>query len=165
MFILQPNLFMVFSVTCWAQTVCYQSGSMQIGISAGVGLTVALLLCEVLGVHYLLQSNDVNAPYIALGSLSLIFFALGFVPQYVQIYSARKVEGISIPFLIIDMTGSILSIASLAMQKHFEPISGACYIIVFVLDLIIVLLHYLLPLVYKPLALMSEREEDRSWRI
>ena len=113
----------------------------------------------------MLQSNDENAPYIALGSLSLIFFALGFVPQYIQIYAARTVEGISIPFLMIDMTGSILSIASLAMQKHFEPISGACYIIVFVLDFIIVLLHYLLPFVYKPLALMSEREEDSSWGI
>jgi len=165
LFILQPNLFMVFSVTCWTQTVCDQSGNTRIGMWAGLGLTVALLLCDVLGAYYLLQSKDGNAPYVALGSLSLIFFALGFVPQYVQIYTARKVEGISIPFLMIDMTGSILSITSLAMQEHFEPIAGACYIIVFVLDSIIVLLHYLLPLVYKPLAHMSEREEDSSWRI
>lgn len=160
LFILQPNLFMVFSIICWTQTVCHQWSSIRLGISAGVGLTVVLLLCEVLGAYYLRQSSGSNSSYVALGSLSLIFFALGFVPQYVQIYAARKVEGISIPFLLIDMTGSILSITSLAMQKHFEPISGACYIIVFVLDSLIVSMHYLLPLVYKPLGSMSEKEDN-----
>lgn len=162
LFSLQPNLFMIFSVICWTQTVCHQSGNTKAGIAAGVALTIILLVCEVVGSIYLIKSNCGNAPYVALGSLSLVFFAVGFVPQYWQIYSARKVEGISLVFLAIDMTGSIFSITSLALQDHFEPISGACYIVVFVCDLLIVLMHCFLPLMYKPVRPLSEFEED-AW--
>ena len=160
LFIIQPNLFMVFSVTCWAQTVCHQQGSTNIGIAAGTGLVVILILCEVVGSIYLLRSDDKGGILTALGSLSLVFFAIGFLPQYWQIYTARKVEGISLLFLAIDMTGSVLSMTSLAMQDHFEPISGACYIIVFVCDLLIVIMHFFLPMVYKPLKPLSELSED-----
>lgn len=160
LFIIQPNLFMVFSVTCWAQTICHQWNSTKTGLAAGAGLAIILLICEVVGSVYLLRSDDKDGPLIALGSLSLVFFAAGFLPQYWQIYQARKVEGISLLFLAIDMTGSVLSITSLAMQDHFEPISGACYIVVFVFDAFIVLMHVFLPLVYKPLKPLSELSED-----
>lgn len=146
LFIIQPNLFMVFSVICWAQTISDQYTNKVVGVASGVILMVVLLVTEVLASIYLLRSNDDNTPFIILASLSLVFFAIGFLPQYWQIYCAKKVEGISILFLMIDMTGSVLSIVSLALQDHFEPISGACYIVVFVFDLIIVMLHYLLPL-------------------
>ncbi len=84
------------------------------------------------------------------GSLSTVFFGIGYIPQFYEIYKTAKVEGISLLFLGIDITGSVLSVVSLALQESFEPVSGACYIVVFVCDVLIVILYYLLPILYKP---------------
>jgi lipid-A-disaccharide synthase-like uncharacterized protein len=108
---------------------------------------MALCIAEALGGYYLLHSTFTSSdwPFILVGSLSTSLFGLGFIPQYYTFYQSCRVEGISLLFLSIDMTGSVLSIVALALQDSFEPISATCYIVVFVCDLMIVALHFLLP--------------------
>jgi hypothetical protein len=58
-----------------------------------------------------------------------------------MIFSVGFVEGISLPFLGIDMTGAALSIASLLLQgKPFRPASITCYVMVLICDLTIIAL-------------------------
>lgn len=146
-FIAQPNVFMVFSILCCTQCIAHNWKSRWIGIVAGIILVFLIAVVEVLGGYYLLQNPSPNGLF-ALGLLSLIFFAVGFVPQYKQIYDEKRVSGISLLFLSIDMTGSVLSIAALALQDNFDPISAACYLVVFVCDFGILLLYYVHPLVF-----------------
>ncbi len=148
LFIVQPNLFMVFSVTCWSQCFYYERQGLQ-GTLYGCGLIAILAGIEAVGGYFLTLHASLQWPFTLLGVMSLVFFAIGFIPQYYEFYLTKRVDGISLLFLAIDMLGAVLSIVSLAMQSSFDPISGACYIVVFVLDLLIVVLHYLLPVLYK----------------
>ena len=74
----------------------------------------------------------------------MLCFTIGYIPQYYEIYIHKQVIGISILFLCIDMCGAILSIISLLLQYHINPVVCACYIVVFICDLLIVILHYIL---------------------
>jgi uncharacterized protein with PQ loop repeat len=144
LFIIQPNLFMFFSIISWAQCTYYDIDKIR-GVLLGIGLTLLVAGFELLGGLLLLHGASGEWPFILLGSMSLTFFAIGYIPQYMEIFTTMKVEGISLVFLSIDILGSVFSIASLAMQQNFEPISGACYIVVFVLDGLIIVLYYVLP--------------------
>lgn len=143
LFVLQPNLFMIFSIACCAQCAYYEINKTT-GVVYGIGLIVLIGGFEALGGIFM-RGISSEWPFLLLGSISLVFFAIGYIPQYITIFSTMRVEGVSLVFLSIDMIGSIFSIASLAMQQNFEPISGACYIVVFVLDLLIMVLYFILP--------------------
>lgn len=147
LFIIQPNLFLLFSIICWSQCFYHDKKHGKHGIIYGALLTLVLCLVEAVGGYFLLHSSYTSSdwPFILIGSLSTSMFGLGFIPQYYTFYQSRRVDGISLLFLSIDMTGSVLSIIALALQDSFEPISATCYIVVFVCDLMIVVLHFLLP--------------------
>jgi uncharacterized protein with PQ loop repeat len=156
LFIFQPNLFLVFSILSYAQCFYYDV-SQRSGILYGALLTGFTLVCEVLGGYFLRvhmndssSSHDSNStnywPFTLLGVLSTICFGIGFVPQLYTIFRAGFVEGVSLPFLCIDMTGSVLSTISLLLQgRHeFQPISITCYVVVFVFDLTIAIMSFYL---------------------
>lgn len=92
----------------------------------------------------MLGQDTASDPFVVFNVLSLAFFTLGFAGQYHEIYRRSCVEGVSLLFLAIDMTGAALSVIALALSHDFQPISGACYIAVFVLDGGIVLLSFAL---------------------
>jgi uncharacterized protein with PQ loop repeat len=156
LFILQPNLFLMFSILSYAQCFYYDV-SQRSGILYGVLLTGSTLVCEVLCGYFLrVQINDSSSshdsnstnywPFTLLGVLSTICFEIGFVPQFYTIFRAGFVEGVSLPFLCVDMTGSVLSTISLLLQgrREFQPISITCYVVVFVLDLTIAIMSFYL---------------------
>jgi uncharacterized protein with PQ loop repeat len=142
-FLLQPNLFMCFSILCWAQCFYYENRTH--GILLGVGLSLLITGVE-LGVLGALPAED-EQQWICtlLGAASTACFGFGYFPQFRDIYRQRAVCGISRLFLCLDMTGALLSILALVLQTNFEPIAGACYLIVFVSDLALLVLSYLLP--------------------
>jgi uncharacterized protein with PQ loop repeat len=142
-FLLQPNLFMIFSILCWAQCYYYQNRSH--GLLLGTCLCLFVAGVE-LGVSSSLPSEgDQHWSCTLLGAASTAFFALGYVPQFRDIYRQGTVAGISRMFLCLDMTGALLSILALVLRTNFEPIAGACYLIVFVCDFALLVLSYLLP--------------------
>lgn len=137
LFILQPNLFIVFSLGCWAQQPYYHR-SKQRGVLQGVLAVIFFAGIEVLGALLLLGSSNndsVNSwPLLLVNVLSIAFFVLGFIPPYREIYKARSAAGISRLFLAIDMTGAVFSVVALSLHPPFGGLAAGCYIAVFVLD-------------------------------
>jgi uncharacterized protein with PQ loop repeat len=149
LFIVQPNLFMVFSILCYAQCFYYDVSKSK-GVMVGVLLTCAMVICEVVGGYILkMRTNETSSfdsatghwEFVLLGACSTLCFGIGYVLQFWMIFSVGFVEGISLPFLGIDMTGAALSIASLLLQgKPFRPASITCYVMVLICDLTIIAL-------------------------
>jgi uncharacterized protein with PQ loop repeat len=148
LFIIQPNLFMVFSILCYAQCFYYDYGE-RAGILIGVLFTSFIVICEVLG-GYFLKQRMINStfsgstsywPFDLLGACSTLFFGIGYALQFYTISRTGYVEGISLPFLAIDTTGAALSIAALLLPgQDFQPVSITCYIMTLVCDLTIVIM-------------------------
>jgi hypothetical protein len=220
LFILQPNLFLVFSCLCYGQCLYYrqppqhqplqqdqQHEGLQLqhpdhhphqridinkdddttiiakpSFTGAIILVTFIIISEVIGgvllrrrCGYIPSTTDndtCNIIFNSLGILSTIFFGLGFIPQYYTIYLAGYVEGVSLLFLCIDMTGAVLSILALVLlalngpsssptsssstststststssstSSVFNPVAATCYIIVFLCDLSIVILSMVL---------------------
>ena len=51
----------------------------------------------------------------------------GHSPQYYEIYKHGEVIGISMIFMLIDWSGGVFSIISLAFKETFDVIAGAAY--------------------------------------
>lgn len=150
LFLLQPNIFLFFSLICWGQAL-YYSPSTQVkyphfGVKCA-GLFVTLIFIVGVEILALFSSSSATPGWIfpLLGSLSTIFFGIGFLPQFAEIARSGSTQGISRLFLCIDMTGAVLSVTALVLHTHFQPISGTCYIIVFLCDLVILMISFLLP--------------------
>jgi uncharacterized protein with PQ loop repeat len=162
LFLVQPNIFLLFSLCCWAQSFYYHT-SKQCGLLLGVCalmLFAAVELAAALPLRSHLQHShnnnndnndnnddndtaDSNAwPLVLLNALSAFFFIAGFIPQYMTIWRAGYVTGISRLFLAIDMTGAVFSVIALALQPPFTGLAAGSYIAVFVLDGGIMLLSF-----------------------
>ena len=97
LFIIQPNLFLVFSLACWVQ--CYFYENKTRAILYGISMTILLVVIET-GVSLVFLSLDLLSwPYMFVNILSLLFFVCGFIPQYLDIYQRKRVAGISLLFL------------------------------------------------------------------
>lgn len=143
LFIVQPNVFIFFSILCWAQ--CYYYKNARVGIIAAAVLSIIIVAVESVGGILLLQLQQRHSwIYTLLGSASTALFGVGFIPQFSQIVKEKRVQGISRAFLCIDMTGSVLSVVALILQGSFDPAAAACYIIVFVCDFAILILSFIL---------------------
>lgn len=152
LFIIQPNLFLFFSLSCWGQALYYSSSSTVTVVQFGqkyCAFIITILLIGGIQIFVVIRSHmDDQIPnwiFTLLGSLSTIFFGIGFLPQFTQIYQAGNVQGISRLFLCIDMTGAALSVIALLLHTNFEPIAGTCYIVVFLCDLVIIILSFAIP--------------------
>ncbi|BGP22117.1 cystinosin/ERS1p repeat protein [Rhodotorula toruloides] len=78
------------------------------------------------------------------GILSDVFLAVGFIPQFIEIYKAREVYALSYTFLAMDSAGAVFSIVSLAMKPTLDGIAFTGYLIVLVLEIAIFILAILL---------------------
>jgi uncharacterized protein with PQ loop repeat len=64
-------------------------------------------------------------------SITIITSALciiGFVPQFFEIIRLKNAKGLSLLFLLMDFTGAIFGILSLAMMEHFDWLDALIYI-------------------------------------
>ncbi|BGP45315.1 hypothetical protein JCM10450v2_001133 [Rhodotorula kratochvilovae] len=91
------------------------------------------------------------------GILSDIFLGAGFIPQFVEIWRAREVYGISYMFLFLDSLGAVFSIMSLAFKHEFDAIAFAGFAVVLLAEIVI----FIVALVLNPRARRS-REALRS---
>lgn len=78
------------------------------------------------------------------GILSDIFLAVGFAPQFYEIYRAKEVVGLSYLFLFMDSLGAIFSLVSLACKSELDIIALVGYVAVLGLEVVIVLLALIL---------------------
>lgn len=82
------------------------------------------------------------------GILSDIFLAIGFAPQFYEIYKAKEVIGLSYLFLFMDSLGAVFSLVSLACKDVLDIIALVGYVAVLGLEIVI----FLLALVLNPRA-------------
>ena len=78
------------------------------------------------------------------GILSDIFLAIGFAPQFYEIYKAQEVIGLSYLFLFMDSLGAVFSLVSLACKDVLDIIALVGYVAVLGLEIVIVLLALVL---------------------
>ena len=153
LFVIQPNLFLVFSLICYAQcyyfppSPCLPCTPLR-AIIYGLAATAWVAAVEV-GVAVGFVEGGVRDAsgkgLLVVNVLSLVGFVGGFAPQYAVIWREGGVRGVSRLFLAIDMTGAVLSVAALALTDDFAVVEAVSYIGVFVLDGGIVALSFLLP--------------------
>lgn len=78
------------------------------------------------------------------GILSDVFLAIGFAPQFYEIYRAKEVIGLSYLFLFMDSLGAVFSLVSLACKDVLDIIALVGYVAVLGLEIVIVLLALVL---------------------
>ena len=167
LFIIQPNLFLVFSLTCYTQCFYYPSAPATVVTTTAVDATstipgapsqprptplraaahgtVALLVCLAIQLAVSLpllphHPAPSSTPLLIINLLSLLLFLLAFLPQYsTLLHNPSAASSVSLLFLAIDMTGAVLSIVALALTGGFEVVEAVSYIGVFVGDGVIVL--------------------------
>lgn len=74
------------------------------------------------------------------GILSDVFLAIGFAPQFYEIYKAKEVIGLSYLFLFMDSLGAVFSLVSLACKDVLDIIALVGYVAVLGLEVVIFLL-------------------------
>lgn len=144
--ILQPFIFGVLATLCFIQTLYYDPGTrhpVRIAIVASLICLSFAIIGLVLG---LLLLKD---PTI-LGICSTVILLIGFLPQFHEIYRLKRVMGISLVFLAIDILGGVFSLISLAFRTNgIDWTAASFYLGVVVCDIIIVILYYSLPWLVK----------------
>ncbi|KAL1922546.1 uncharacterized protein VTP21DRAFT_10085 [Calcarisporiella thermophila] len=151
--IVQPQVFGFLGMICVIQHYYYDCGlsrarsvSLLVGCMAGFGVVeygfVRLAWLAVgNGAHWMLD---------VVGSISVSLLTLGFLPQYIDIYREKRVYGISLGFLAVDISGAAFSIVSLGFRPPpFDVLAAFNYISVLVLDLGIVLFYFVTNYWYK----------------
>ncbi|KAG0045714.1 hypothetical protein BGZ83_009042 [Gryganskiella cystojenkinii] len=83
-------------------------------------------------------AHNVPGTLDAAGSIPVVLLGLGFMPQYLDIFSRRSVVGVSMVFITGDALGSVFSLISLALREHFDLLAALNYVIVLICDLIVV---------------------------
>ena len=79
-------------------------------------------------------------------------------PQYYEIYKYKEVIGISILFMVVDMSGGVFSDLSLAFKDSFDVVAGISYSLVVVSPW-----HQLLPFLQRSDMTHFDTPACRSW--
>ena len=117
--------------------------------------------------------RGIQAPTIAMGTLTVVLLILGFVPLYKDMAKRKgQVVGIStlilslsptsLPsayaifppdfvFLFLDSAGAIFSLASLALQDQFDILGGFNYISILLAEIIVFTSHLIWRMRFKTL--------------
>ncbi|KAF9416241.1 hypothetical protein BGZ94_010264 [Podila epigama] len=141
--IIQPQVFGALTILCYLQCLYYGKrtrwslretiiGGIVIYLAMG-GLQVGLIYATRAGLD-----NHVKGTIEAAGIIPIILLALGFFPQYFDIYRDRAVVGISMWFIAADAAGAIFSIISLAFREEIDVLAVINYVVVFICDFIVV---------------------------
>ncbi|KAI8820273.1 uncharacterized protein EV422DRAFT_532246 [Fimicolochytrium jonesii] len=77
----------------------------------------------------------------AMGIMPTILIIGGFLPQYIDIFRTSIVDGISQPFLLMDILGAVLSLIALGLEPPpFDWLNAGSYLAVGILDVGILVL-------------------------
>ncbi|PPQ62907.1 hypothetical protein CVT24_006305 [Panaeolus cyanescens] len=161
---LQPQLFGFLSLLCWGQCQYYDLGHSRIKsfiltflCMSAIGLLEFLLVFFLRPIHE--KGNHVPAQI--LGILASVVIIVGFFPQYWEIYRLKRVMGISMVFISIDMLGGVLNTMSLAFKVRFDYVASLPFLAVVLLDGVIILCA----LILNPRAKRREsaNQRDPEW--
>ncbi|EPY50258.1 PQ loop protein [Schizosaccharomyces cryophilus OY26] len=134
---IQPELFQLLSLVTFFQCLLYGEGwsarksLLVVGLfgALSAGLQAMLILTVQLGIR-----RHVEWPVTLMGVLSTILVNIGFLPQYIQIFRMKAVQGISYIFLTIDSIGALFSFISLPFDR-WDVLAAIDYGLVFVLEM------------------------------
>jgi uncharacterized protein with PQ loop repeat len=90
------------------------------------------------------ERNGVEWPKQMYGWITSALLIIGLLPQYYEIYKLKRVVGISILFMLVDIFGGVFSGVSLFFRKEFDSTAFVQYFLVVVLDGIVVVLKPIL---------------------
>lgn len=134
----QPQIFMVLTLICWAQTLVYHNrwSTLKAGIVGTCtalvfgGLEVALILA--LKIPY---NKGIEYPILIVGVIAAILLALGIVPPYFEIAKRKgQVVGINFWFLAMDWSGAFFSLMALVAQNTFDVLGGVMFSVIIALE-------------------------------
>lgn len=146
-FIMQPEFFAFFTLLCIAQWGYYErkyplpwiiiSCALLLGLSGAAQAGIALGLRSAL-------NRDLEWPLTLMGILPDAFIAIGFLPQYYDTIYVSGPEGISLPFLLFDTLGALISVIGLAFFPSMDWVAAGMYLAVLILDIGLFLLCFIL---------------------
>lgn len=125
----QPHLFMFFSFVGFWQSLYYPPVSWSfkkswltvlviVAISAGIEVGCVIPLRK-------LYNEGTEWPNLIPGIVAAVMLALGLVPPYLELFKRNgEVVGINFLFLILDSSGAVFSIASVALEPGKLDILG-----------------------------------------
>lgn len=143
----QPQVFGVLSLFCWAQTLVYHDGwrlwtasLLATTLGACMGGVEVLLVLTLRPVY----GRGVEWPISLIGVVAAVLLAMGLIPPYFELWKRRgRVVGIHFGFLTIDWMGAFFSLMSLIAQNSFDILGGVLYIICMLLELGIFASHFI----------------------
>ncbi|KAF9362827.1 hypothetical protein BGX34_005429 [Mortierella sp. NVP85] len=140
--ILQPQIFGSLSALCYLQCLYYGKRtrwSLKKTVIGGILMFIAMAGIEVAAVYATKagEHHQVQGTTEAAGIIPIILLAMGFVPQYVDIYREKSVVGVSMAFIVADAMGAVFSIISLCFRDTFDLLATLNYVVVLICDLII----------------------------
>ncbi|CAO3572809.1 unnamed protein product [Mortierella alpina] len=141
--IIQPQIFGALSALCYCQCLYYgMRWSLRRTVVASSVMFVAMAGIEVAAVYGTRAGKDhqVKGTVEAAGIIPILLLALGFMPQYADIYKDRSVVGVSMAFIAADALGAVFSLISLAFRTEFDLLATLNYVVVLVCDLLVVAL-------------------------
>ncbi|KAG0243437.1 hypothetical protein BGX31_010720 [Mortierella sp. GBA43] len=141
--IIQPQIFGALSALCYLQCLYYGERTRWslkktligglIMFSAMAGIQVAAVYATKAG-----EEHHIKGTTEAAGIIPIILLAMGFVPQYIGIYKARSVVGVSMAFIAADAMGAVFSIISLCFRDTLDLLAALNYVVVLTCDMIVV---------------------------
>ncbi|KAG0048683.1 hypothetical protein BGZ83_006398 [Gryganskiella cystojenkinii] len=141
--IIQPQIFGILSTVCYLQCLYYGQRtrwSLKWTLSSAVFFFIGMVGIEA-GAVFATRAgldHDVKGTIEAAGILPIVLLAMGFMPQYVDIYRDRSVVGVSMPFIAADAAGACFSLISLAFRETFDLLAAMNYVVVLICDVIVV---------------------------
>ncbi|GBC08188.1 hypothetical protein RclHR1_07960004 [Rhizophagus clarus] len=149
--VVQPQIFATISLIVYVQCFYYRPTKFE-GSKIKSGTLFVLLMMlfggvEAGGVYIVRYANTRNVDWVQtfVGIIPVVLLVIGFVPQYIEIYQLKRVIGISLIFMSLDILGGLFSLLSLVFRPPpFDILASFTYLSVVTLDLIIVFLYFFL---------------------
>jgi len=168
--LIQPQIFGIISFFIYVQCFYYDSASKFGGNkvkSGGLFILMMMLLAgievgAVYGIRYA-NTRNISWPETVAGIIPVVILIIGYVPQYIKIYQEKRVIGISLIFMGLDILGNFISVLSLIFRPPpFDILAAFKYMLIFTLDSLIVFLYHFLNWYHsrKESAINSNRNEE-----
>ncbi|BEJ15200.1 hypothetical protein CspHIS471_0409670 [Cutaneotrichosporon sp. HIS471] len=144
---LQPQVFGGLGVISWGQCLYYgKKYSLRKTLSCVFTFYVFFAGFETGSVFALWagERRGITWPIDMYGWITSALLILGLMPQYYEIYKHKEVVGISLIFMVVDISGGVFSGISLFFRTHFDSIAFVQYFLVVVLDGVVVILAFIL---------------------
>jgi uncharacterized protein with PQ loop repeat len=147
---LQPHLFGVFCLIVYIQKMYYPPVSRplrQIITRAGLFLLfeIALEVGCIIPLRRMYLDGTKKWPPLIFGIIAAIILAVGLIPPYFELWKRQgRVVGINFMFLLLDLSGAVFSLASVAVESDNMDIMGlVLYIVCAALETGIFVSHFI----------------------